>query len=256
MPSRSKILLLSLSIFLLLVSITMALHGKNQGDSTAPNKEEATSVQEGVMTAKEVVHSKIYKKEYEWRKGQKLSNLRGTGEAQVIVAPPSVPSAPNLPPLTINSFLRIRWCDADAVVIGVVKSKSSQLTEDETFTFTQYEMNVEEVIKNNATAPIAPNSNIDITRPGGAILLHGRIIRAIDLSFPPLKVGGHYLLFLRSIPATGAYKAFSRQGDFQLENNSFTPLTRELLPNDLQSGGDAATLLTTIRAIDSDGCNK
>lgn len=51
-------------------------------------------------------------------------------------------------------------------VVGEVKSKSSQLTEDQDFIFTDYEIQVEEVIKNNTSDSIAPNTEITVSNPG------------------------------------------------------------------------------------------
>jgi hypothetical protein len=245
---------LGLLSFLIVLAVTASVLAALQLQKQSDTPEEPTPVRQEVKTEKELEHSRIYKKEYEWRGGKKLSNLRGKDEIKVILAPPSVPGDPSLPPPTANEFLRKRTCAADAVVLGIVKDKSSLLTEDETFTFTQYNLAVEEVLKNNAAAAIQPNSIIDVTRPGGAIHLNGRVIRAVDLSFPPLKLSGRYLLFLKFIRSTGAYKAFGRTGDFELENGRYTPLTKESLPSEFQSGGDAATLLAAVRAAAPGDC--
>lgn len=234
----------SLIVLAVTASVLAALQLKKQSDTP----EVPTLVRQGVKTGKELEHSRIYKKEYEWRGGKKLSTIPGKNEINIILPPPSVPGDPSLPPPTADDFLRKRTCAADAVVLGVVRDKSSLLTEDETFTFTQYNLTVEEVLKNNAAAAIQPGSIIDVTRPGGAIHLNGRVIRAVDLSSPPLKMNGRYLLFLKFIRSTGAYKAFGWAGDFEFENDRYTPLTRETLPSDLQSGGEAATLLAVVRA--------
>jgi hypothetical protein len=234
--------------FLIVLAVAATVVAALQMQKQYGAQEEPTPVRQGVRTEKELEHGRMYKKEYEWMGGKKLSQLRGNEEVKIILAPPSVPGDPSSPPQTANEFLGKIICAADAVVLGTVKGKQSQLTEDDTFTFTQYELAVEEVLKNNAASAIQPNSVIDITRPGGAISLNGRVIRAVDLSFPPLKTNGRYLLVLKFIPSTGAYKALSQGSDFELENNHFAPLTRESLPSDLQSEGDATMLLAVVRA--------
>ena len=57
--------------------------------------------------------------------------------------------SPGFTPPTFSERITNLSCDADAIVVGEVTSKSSQLTEDQDFIFTDYELKVEEVIKNN-----------------------------------------------------------------------------------------------------------
>lgn len=102
-----------------------------------------------------------------------------------------------------------------------MKSKAAQLNEDGTFIFADYEFTAEEGLKDNAAAPISPNTNITITCTGGAVKLNGHIARAIDANPMPLEVGKRYLLFLKFILDTGAYKSFSSSRDddtFQLSD--------------------------------------
>jgi hypothetical protein len=216
---------------------------------------EPTPVQEGLLTDKEKAHSKIYEKEYGWRKAQRLRDLRGAGEIQVTILEPTIPDDPNAPALTDTEFLVKMSCQADALVIGTVQNKSSQLTEDGKFAFSQYGLHVNEILKNNngATA-LTLNSDLEITRPGGAIRLNGRVIRVADESFPRLEVGAQYLVFLKFIPATGSYKAL-RQGDYELIGDRFSPLVGEGLPAEIRRGGNRTSFLALVRNAISIGCN-
>ena len=137
----------------------------------------------------------------------------------------------------------------------MVKSKSSQLTENGEFVFTDYEVMVEDVLKDNPAAPIQPNANITITRPGGTVQLNGHNITALDEAFKPLNVEGHYLLFLRFIPATGAYKAVSSAGTYELKENKIIKLTEEPLPLGLETGHDAGAFITGVRRALTGACN-
>jgi len=99
---------------------------------------------------------------------------------------------------------------ADAVVIGAIKEKiTSQLTEGEDFLFSEYEVVVEDVIKNNPNASIELNSAISVVRPGGKVRLNGKVISAVVYSFSPFFEGDRYLLFLKYIPQTQSYQAFT-----------------------------------------------
>jgi hypothetical protein len=114
-------------------------------------------------------------------------------------------------------------------------------------------MKVEEVIKNNDLASIQPSSAITVTRPGGTIKLNGRVIRVTDMSFPLLTIEHKYLLFLRYIPTTSAYKTFRFKGDFELNTDKFTPLTKQSIPDELLSG-DKTMLLIKAREVASKDC--
>jgi len=256
MLKRHRIVLVILGLGLTLVATKMALRGSGQDGPNKTKEERATPVQEGVMTQKEREHARIYSQQYQWRKGQRLARLQGTKEAEVIIAYPTIPTDPSAAPLTTNTFIQGLYCEADAVVVGTITSKESQLTDDGTFSFTDYQMTVTQVFKNNAFASIVPASSIEVTRPGGTILLNGRVIRVKDLSFPPLDSNENYLLFLKFVPSTGSYRAFRRGSDFGLRDDSFFPLTRESIPDDLQRTGRTEILINTINTTVATGCNK
>jgi hypothetical protein len=136
--------------------------------------------------------------------------------------------------------------ESDAVVIGVVGEKKSFLTEDENFVFSDYELNVEEILKNNSALPIK-EKRVTVTRPGGAVMLAGHTVRAIDESLEPLALGSRYLLFLNFIPSTGAYKAFNSKGSFLLKGDRIVKLTREDLPFEMETGTETSSLIARIR---------
>jgi len=99
---------------------------------------------------------------------------------------------------------------ADAIVIGAIKEKiTSQLTEDEGFLFSEYSVVVEDVIKDNPNASIELNSAISVVRPGGKVRLNGKVISAVVSNFDPFFDGDRYLLFLKYIPETQSYQAFT-----------------------------------------------
>jgi hypothetical protein len=78
-----------------------------------------------------------------------------------------------------------------------VKNKSSQLTEDVDFVFTDYELTIEEVLKDNEYAHWLPNIGFTLTQPGGKVRLDGYVIEAEDALFRPLVIGERYALFLK-----------------------------------------------------------
>ncbi|HEY0006664.1 MAG TPA: hypothetical protein VGB17_17915 [Pyrinomonadaceae bacterium] len=248
MKSQKKSVLLLVTLALTVVVSSAALQEQTQKNSMPSSQEEATPVQEGVMTEKQRVHANLFKKQYEYRKAKKLSSLTGNDTVGVEIGIPNIPSSPSPPTFSLYEFLKSLSCQADAIVVGAVKSKSAQLTEDETFIFTDYEVRVEEIIKNNVAAAIQVKGELTLARPGGVVSLNGRTIYALDRSFKPLELGGRYLLFLQFIPSTGAYKQLNSKGSYQIkEGNKRIKLTNEPLPSELENGDDVDSFLNELR---------
>jgi len=224
--------------------------------------DEPTIVQKGQVTEKERAYSKEYKKLYAYRDGRKLSGLvqlskskGNTQEVGVTIGLPQTVTVGDTPFPTKTEFLSDLSCGADAVVLGSVKSKSSHMTEDETFVFTEYELLIKEVLKNNPPSQIDTNTRIQVTRPGGLISLDGQVIRAEDMSYEALQAGKEYLLFLRFVPEAKGYIVFSPEGDFLLEQRSTRTLSKTALPDGL-ADIDSQSLLNEVRKSLSIGCSK
>lgn len=208
-------------------------------------KEIATPIREGVMTERQREHSKLYQ---QYRTDKKLRDINVPGTSDVKVgAGTSLPMGdPSAAPFNRNSFLMRLACNADAVLVGLVNDKTSQLTEDEGFIFTDYGYVVEAILKNNGAAPAQVNDAITITRPGGAVRLNGRVFRAEDESFKMLSVNTRYVMFLRYIRATGAYQAINSKATFGLLKNGVQKLTSEW--TGLENENDTAQFLGEVQA--------
>ena len=176
------------------------------------------AAQPPAMTPTQKEHSKLYKN----HGGKKLTEPDAQGgeliEDLLMTVPPETP----------GEFLRGITCAADAVVVGTLISESSALTDDETFIFTDYKLRVEEILKRNVAAPFQVGADITVTRPGGTLQLNGRTVREELRNFRRFRLSGRYLLYLKFIPATGAYQALGNRS-FELRANSFFKLTREQL---------------------------
>ena len=237
-------------IFLVIAISTLALltaiGGSNQRTLAGPKQDDATPCQEG-MTDSQREHSKLYKAFASRRNLRSLAESSAT-DIEIVNGIPQQAFTSEAPPFNLQDFLRDMARESDAVVIGIVSKKASFFTEDETFVFSDYDLNVEEVLKNNHSHPIKLTS-LTVTRPGGTVMVGRRAVRAVDESLEPLAVGERYLLFLEFIPRTGAYKAFNSKGSFQLEGNNTLKLTRENLPYELESGTKASLLISTIRNV-------
>jgi hypothetical protein len=199
---------------------------------------------------KQKEHAKLYKI-YDVGPDLRKQAATGTGDITVEVSSPGkiYPSEPvSLPP-----FLNALACDADAIVIGIPKSGSSQFTENGSFIFTDYEMTVEQVLKDNINSTIQVGDNLIITRPGGSIQINGRTIHGNLEAFKPFKTGERYMLFLRFIPTTGAYRAFGI-GSFQLRDNKVYGLGEAPLWGEINNLADAQAFITNVRTAAASNC--
>ncbi len=250
-------LVISVIVFGIFFATPSTIGQKEQTD-------EATVVKRGQVTEKEREYSKEYKKLYSFRKSRKFSEIieeseilgKTTEELGGYVGIPGGFFMPDAPVITPAEFLGKLSCKADAIVVGSVKSKSSHMTEDETFIYTEYEFSVQDIVKNNSASPIEINNQIKITRPGGLIKLDNRLIRIEDQSYEPLLKNKKYLLFLRFVPTANGYMIASPEGDFLLENNAFKTLAKRPLPKELKSGDNSETLLNAVRNFTSMVCNQ
>lgn len=73
-------------------------------------------------------------------------------------------------------------------------------------------------------------------------------MRAVDRTAKPLKVGEKYLLFLRFLPATGAYLPSDGPSSFKLEGGKVLTLTEDPRYADFQKGRDAVSLINDVHA--------
>ncbi|HXE75919.1 MAG TPA: hypothetical protein VNN18_09835 [Candidatus Xenobia bacterium] len=197
-------------------------------------------------------HSTLYKG---YQTGKNLKQLAASGSGEIEVSAtvfPGIMGGQDEDPrhLYPHWYLRLLGSEADAVVVGTRKHSSSSLTEGEDFIFSDFEMLVEEVIKNNPAAPIPLGSTIIVTRPGGAMRISGRVVRAVDGRFEPFKLRHRYVLFVKFVPQTGAYRAFA---DWSFELRDSGPLrgARVLAPQPpwghLESAKDPEAFLTEVR---------
>jgi hypothetical protein len=226
---------------------TSALLPQNQ-----QQPEEPTPVQEGVMTKRQREHSKLYRQE---KRDMRLSDeVAATGDVKVIIT--SATQLTKDDP-TLQQVLRNYACASDAVVVGTVKDKTSQLTEDGTFVFTDYDLTVEDVLKDNVEAHIQPGTDIVVTRPGGKVLLNGHTATVLDRSHLPLEKGDRYLFFLRFVKTTGAYSAIGKEDAFRLDDDKVAVLREstsiKALAN-LKTG--AQDFIAEIRAAAAGPCNQ
>lgn len=244
---KQRLAFIASILVLAVMGVISLLQGHAQKASGLKQTEPATPVQEGVMTDRQKEHSKLYENYKGIEKLTDLIKQKGDNSNEL-----SITIMPGMPELSLSgqvstpeAFLKNLAAESDAIVVGSITDKSSQLTENGTFIFTDYDVVVEDVLKNSNANNIQPHSNIVVTRPGGRILLQGRPITARDKNFKPFVIGGRYLLFLKYIPATNAYHAVSDKGSFEIVNSRVELLTEA--PDAMQVNKDAASFIDDVR---------
>jgi len=97
-------------------------------------------------------------------------------------------------------------CGSDLVIIGTAGTGTTRMTYDKSFPYTDWEIQVQQVLKNSSSAPVHFSSSVIVVTPGGKLIIGNRMVLADDGSLHRLTYGKEYLAFLRLIPATGAYQ--------------------------------------------------
>jgi hypothetical protein len=210
---------------------------------------DATPVELGVLTNKQRIHSKLYTYYLEMRRGRTISGLVASvkGKSKIVKTTVFVPLVEMPEPEPPEKFFGKHADTSDAIVRGVVTTKISQITEDDSFVFTDYDVVVTEVLKNKATAPIETGATINVTRPGGKVLLDGIIVKATDQLFAPFSLGREVILFLKFVPESGTYKATDATGCFEIDGLSLRPLTDLHFPSGVLHDKDS--FLQTLRVV-------
>jgi len=112
------------------------------------------------------------------------------------------------PPLIIQldplSTLGNLTCENDLVVLGTIGNGTSQPTVDQGYIYTDWNLTLREVLKNNRNSPAHVGETIVVTRPGGTLEIGGRHVYARTDS-PEFLPGADVLLYLRYLPSTGTY---------------------------------------------------
>lgn len=229
--SRYFIVVLSVAASVLVIGfmLTPFIWGQKESEDVP------TPVTRGVATEKEHIYSKVFQKKESYRTRKSLTELtapfrqRVDGKeftVRIGKLDDYVIKLDGDRPKTKAEKLQDTVCQSDLVVVGSIYEKSVHLIDDETFVFTLYKFRVDDILKGPSS--LKKNDAVEFVRPGGLIKLDGQIIRAIDESFPPLRFGKKYLLFLRFLPESGGYLPSAPEADYLVEGDSFDKLDSDM----------------------------
>jgi hypothetical protein len=197
---------LALFVVLVLAIGAMFWFAAEQEAQRAPKNDIPTDVKRGELTDRQRAHSELYKGRE--RDTKKLSDVAKGRDILIRMGQEYGSSGPGTQ-LSRAEYIRSKSCSADAIVLGAAESKESQLTPDEYFIFTDYQFSVAQVLKDDKVAPIDVNKGVVVTQGGGKIRLDGQVIELIDGLQQAIVLRDKYLLFLKRVPASGAYEIIS-----------------------------------------------
>jgi len=225
-----------------------------QAERYSTEKADATPIGDGVLTPAQRVHGGLFAaRGYPERVASLMGNItiaqlaKSQSKEDVLGIDMHVGVGPLMEPDTPEHFFGGLARGSDAVVRGRVIKKSSQTTVDGYFLFTDYEIRVDEVFRDNPLAPIGLGTTITVTRPGGKIIMNGVVIKVVDHHFDPLPVNGNeVVLFLKFVPETASYQAAGDSHSFELLDSSVRALNEDDVPAGVLERPEA--LLKAIRA--------
>jgi len=112
-----------------------------------------------------------------------------------------------------------------AVVVGTVLSGKCFVTKDHTFVYTDYQVKVDQVLKQDAGANLPVGGELVAAREGGAVHFpSGHVTNFLTARHGLPEVGSQYILFLwRSLPSLPEYEIILDAG-YQIRSGRVYPL--------------------------------
>jgi hypothetical protein len=217
---------------------------------------EATVVSEGSMTSQQKERSRIYKRTKPGTNLVDMADRHGGQAAMIRKLPWWSDEDEGSEIASYDQYLNKLACRSDTVVRGMIRQKSSQLTEEKDFVFTDYELSVEEVLKNSSSGAISPYDFIVVNRPGGTVNFSGRIIHVRDEMAQPLEVGARYVLLLRFVPEAKVYQTLRGKGVFLLREDQVFETSERKMPSIGGAQREESAFITQLRSAIAISCDK
>lgn len=125
-------------------------------------------------------------------------------------------------PKSLDGLTEIRGLtfNSDTVIVGRPVSRTSALTSNHKFIFSDYDVIVDTVLSDRKSL-LSNAHNIIVTRAGGELLIGENHFRAIETEFPLFKLNEQYLFFLNKTES-GSFLV-RPSGAFALQASLITP---------------------------------
>jgi hypothetical protein len=203
-------------LFLLLISLTalIVINAQKQASDDEPDVSQFpivdyTTQKPANLTEKQIARSKKYNS----RSAPVIGEDSGT-----IVLISDWDS--NLPALPVKQ--------SAAVIVGEITDAKAQLSDDRTKIYSEFTVQIEQVLKNDEKTPLEKGNSILVERLGGRVRLPSGKIVVSSTSHQDLpRVGNRYLLFLtHEGPDAGYYEDLHILTGYEFRNGLVTPLDK------------------------------
>ena len=212
--TNKKLTIISVSLLSLFMIATFSVLQQKAQENPQLQQDEATVIKKGSMTERQKKHSKLYERSDEAR-----NLISGTRDVLVVITQPYMQSKQGEAILSQKDYVQKMACKADTIVLANVKGKTSQLTLDQKTVFTDYDIEVQGIIKKNQASSIEMGKTVVLTTSGGTVRLDDRTIEIVDKSFRRIKTGEKHLFFLKYLNESDSYQLIDAGGDFLIFNN-------------------------------------
>lgn len=184
------------------VTVLATLRGQTQNDATSPRQDNQKKLAEDFYTVTDYdapepadpnkkalrrARAKRYNMRAEKGVDPKRFMITEERESAFGTPPFDVPPEPALPAAT-----------SDAVVIGEITNAQAYLSDDKTDIYSEFKVNVSEVLKDCSSASITLGTSIVVARGGGGVRFpSGKVILTGNHAKPLPRIGRRYVLFLK-----------------------------------------------------------
>lgn len=112
---------------------------------------------------------------------------------------------------------------SDAIVVGKVSNAQAFLSENKTSIYSEFDVNISEVLKNNSSKSLNDDSKITISRGGGAVRFpSGKVIERLFAPKPMPSVERNYIFFLK----------YNNEGEYYPIITAYEILDGQIIPLD------------------------
>lgn len=111
---------------------------------------------------------------------------------------------------------------SSTILVGEVTSSRAFLSEDKVSIYSEFDINISEVLKNESSKSLKVGNKITVTRGGGAVRMSsGKIIQNLFGGKPMPYIGGKYVFFLKYNAETEEYPLITA---YEIRNGKIIPL--------------------------------
>ncbi len=138
--------------------------------------------------------------------------------------------------------------ESDVIIVGNVTGAQAYTTHSKTHVYSEFTIQVAEVIKDDASNPIRVNNSVEVDRIGGRVRFpNGRVSQYFIVGQNMPEVGKQYLLFITKSDGKGDYSILT---GYEIRDGIIHPLDNPGTghPITTREGSDATSFLNEVRA--------